>query len=94
MKTLQKYLIRIRYKPDTKLKFVEALSRLYIRRSSSSNGIEPDWHLSGINNKDNELSADTTETTEAMVLKHEEVFSKLFGTLHPSFPTTILPRKS
>ena len=82
METLQRYPIRIEYKPGTELKFADALSRLYIRRSVGTDDVDPDWPLLVMRNKNEAFPADTTDATKAMVLKHEDEFANVHGTLH------------
>lgn len=74
METLQKYPIYIKKKPSAKFKSVEALLRIYIRRSIVTNGVNPDWPLLFMRNKDDKLPSETLKATQAMVLKHKEIF--------------------
>lgn len=52
METLQRHSIRIEYKPSTKLKIADTLSRLYICRSVSTDSFDPYWSLHVMSNKE------------------------------------------
>lgn len=82
METLQWSPIRIKYKPSIKIKFADALSHLYIRRNISTYIVDLDWPLLTIRNKEEGFPAGTTEATKVIVLKQEEEFVNMFGTLH------------
>lgn len=91
MEKLQRYPIRIDYKPGTKIKFVDDLSRLYICRSISANGFNPDWPLIAIQNKDKWFPDNTTDTSQEIVIKHEDKFVNLFLTLHRKISKKTIP---
>lgn len=61
MKPLQKYHIRIKHKPGTKNKVLDALSRLYIHRSFSAKGVILDWPLIVMFNKNDLFPGNTKE---------------------------------
>lgn len=70
IETLQRCPICIECKTDTKLDFADALSRLYIFCSFSTNGINSDWLILIIGYRYKGFYVDTTKVTKTMVLKH------------------------
>lgn len=61
---------------------MDALSRLYIRRSVSTNGVDLEWPLLVMHSKNKGFMANTTKAT---VIKYEDGFVKTFGTLNCNF---------
>ena len=72
----------IKYKPVEELKVADALPCLYLRRSHGVEGLNPDWPMLIMRNKNKEFPEGTKKIAQSMVIKNKHLFANVHGVLH------------
>jgi hypothetical protein len=79
---LSRFNINIQYKPGKELVTTDALSQLYVCAAHRTTGLDPDWPLLIMQNKDKGYPVGTNSITQETVAKNEHLFVDLYGTLN------------
>ena len=65
---------------------VDALSQFYIHNIQGEKGLDPDWPLIIMQNKDKGFPVGTMDVTCNTVIKNKHLFTDIYGTLHRKLP--------
>ena len=82
MRILGRYNVNIEYKPGQELLTADALSRLYVRSTTGSDQLDPDWPLLIMQNLEEGYPAGTSPLTQDTVAKNRHLFRNVHRTLH------------